>query len=121
MPDEVFGFNRRDSESVTNLIDKNGSRNSTKSGYAEEARTAIAYTHSGTITARSGATAGTGIAKLVRIGASDAFEYLLDADGDQIEITVKNTTSQVIAANQYIQVKREYYSGFWLVDVGECA
>lgn len=121
MPDEVYGFNRRDSEAVTNLIDRNGSWNSTKSGYAEEARTAIAYTHSGTITARSGTTVGTGVAKLAQIGASDVLEFVKDSTNSDIVITVKNTSTSAIGASQYIQVKRDYYSGFWLVDVGECA
>lgn len=87
----------------------------------EGPRTAIAYTHSGTITARSGTTVGTGVAKLARIGASDVLEYVKDSTNADIVVTVKNTSTTAIAASQYIQIKRDYYSGFWLVDVGECA
>ena len=94
------------------------------SGYPfpdDGARTAIAYTHSGTITARSGTTVGTGVAKLARIGATDVLEFVKDSANADIVITVKNTSTSAIGASQYIQVKRDYYSGFWLVDVGECA
>lgn len=121
MAEKVFGLNERDAEALTRLLDKSGVRYIPRDSDNEPARTAIAYTHSGTITARSGATAGTGVAKLARIGASDVLEYVKDSTNADIEITVKNTSTTAISASQYIQVKREYYSGFWLVDVGECA
>lgn len=120
MPDEVYGFNRRDSEAVTNLIDRSGSRNSTKSGYAEEARTAILYTHSTAIPARSGTTAGSGVAKLYRIGASDILETVKDSTNADIVVTVKNISASEVGAGKYIQAKREYYSGFWIVDFEDC-
>lgn len=89
------------------------------SGYPfpdDGARTAIAYTHSGTITARSGATVGTGVATLYKINDSDALVPQTDSAGSNIIITVKNLGTSVICAGAYIRVRREYLSGRWIAD-----
>lgn len=86
----------------------------------EGPRTAIAYTHSGTITARSGSTVGTGVATLYRIDSSNVLSAVTDSAGANIVVTVKNLSTSVVGASKYIQIKREYYSGYWFVDFEDC-
>lgn len=85
-------------------------------------RLAIAYTHSGTITAGTSTTPGTGVATLKKISSTTGnYVDVLNSAGAAITVTVKNTSSQEIAASQIIQIKKECHSGHWLVDVGACS
>lgn len=85
-------------------------------------RLAIAYTHSGNITAGTLTNPGTGVATLKKISSTTGnYVDVLNSAGVAITITVKNTAPQEIAVGQIIQIKKECFSGHWLVDVGSCA
>ncbi len=45
---------------------------------------------------------------------------MTDSAGANIVVTVKNLSTSVVGASKYIQIKREYYSGYWFVDFEDC-
>lgn len=119
---QVVGFRPQTARRILKQLNIEGTEQ-LPSGYPfpdDGARTAILYTHSTAIPARSGTTAGSGVAKLYRIGASDILETVKDSTNADIVVTVKNISASEVGAGKYIQAKREYYSGFWIVDFEDC-
>lgn len=89
----------------------------------EAPRAFVAYVTTA-ITGRSGTTAGKGKATLRHIpGVAGTATTIADypASGSAAEIDVYNVTTQTVAINKYITVKREYGSGKWIVDLEDCA
>lgn len=77
--------------------------------------TAIAFTTGG-VTARSGATTGTGTAVIKKINPSGGI-----VDFDPVRtVNVRNVSSTAVGANKYIQLKRDSFSGLWIVDWEQC-
>lgn len=120
MDDAVAGFKVEKAKRLSTFIDSIGSGTGSPSSVPEGPRTAIAYTHSGTIPARSGTTVGSGVATLYRINSSNVLEAVTDSASANIVVTVKNLSTSVVGASKYIQIKREYYSGQWFVDFEDC-
>lgn len=75
----------------------------------------IAYTSTAGITARSSNTAGTGTVTLYKCSTAGALTSTTNTE------TAYNTCSSAVAANTYIQVKREGLTGRLLVDVEDCS
>jgi hypothetical protein len=84
------------------------------------ARLYVAFTTT-TITARSGATLGSGTATMQKLSDSGVASNYLEVDGVTTwSVTVYNTSTHILASSSYIQVKRENSNGLWLADVAEC-
>jgi len=75
---------------------------------------AIAYTTAG-VTARSGTTVGTGTARIKKL-VSNVITDL----SPTLDVTVKNMSTTAVASAKYIQLKKESYSGIWIVDWEQC-
>lgn len=120
MSEPLAGFTVSKGRQILANLDEAGTSVGLRAQMPEQPRTAIAYTHSGTITARSGTTVGTGVATLYRIDSSNVLSAVTDSAGANIVVTVKNLSTSVVGASKYIQIKREYYSGYWFVDFEDC-
>lgn len=80
---------------------------------------AIALTGGSAIAARSGTTPGSATVTLYYI-SSGALTAYTNINGDPITVTAYNLATSTVAANTYIQVKREFLSGTWLIDFEDC-
>jgi hypothetical protein len=81
--------------------------------YARPGSGMIAKVNTGGITARSGTTAGSGSVtahKLVGTTITSTTETM----------TVYNLSDAAIAADRWVQCKREWYTGHWFVDFEDC-
>ena len=74
---------------------------------------AIAYTGVSGVPARSGTTAGSATVTLYKlVGAT--------LTSTSVTVTAYNLSTTAVAGSAYIQVKREYLTGKWLVDFEDC-
>jgi len=81
--------------------------------YARPGAGMIAKVNTGGITARSGTTAGSG-----SVTAHKLVGTTITTTGETM--TVYNLSDAAIAADRWVQCKREWYTGFWFVDFEDC-
>lgn len=81
--------------------------------YARPGSGMIAKVNTGGITARSGTTAGSG-----SVTAHKLVGTTITTTGETM--TVYNLSDAAIAADRWVQCKREWYTGFWFVDFEDC-
>lgn len=120
MSEPLAGFTVSKGRQILANLDEAGTRPGQRAHIEDGARLYIAYTHSGAIPARSGTTVGSGVATLYYINDSDVLTAKTDSTGANIVVTVKNLSTSTVGASKYVQLKREYGSGRWLVDFEDC-
>jgi hypothetical protein len=81
--------------------------------YARPGWGMIAKVNTGGITARSGTTAGSG-----SVTAHKLVGTTITTTGETM--TVYNLSDAAIAADRWVQCKREWYTGLWFVDFEDC-
>ena len=81
--------------------------------YARPGAAMIAKVNSGGITARSGTTAGSGTVTAYKLVGTTL-------TSTSTTHTVYNISAASIAADKWVQCKREWYSGYWFVDFEDC-
>lgn len=120
---ESYSFNKRDAEKIVEIIDGGSFTREPRISDPwpdDGPHAAIVYLTT-SVSARSGTTLGSGTGRL-QIVTSGVLSNYLEADGaTTYSFTVYNTTTNTLTANQYAQVKREYATGTWLVDVASCS
>ncbi len=120
---DVYGMSAADNKKALELIDERKSGNAfTPRIVTQDAPHAWMAKATGTITARLGATLGSGTAKLQRVSSGSIVDYV-EVDGSTTySFTVYNLTTTEIPTNAYFFCYREFPTGTWIVaDIAGCA
>ena len=111
--EKVTGFTEADARSLLRLTGGAESPRPSQEQRYPLSQSAIAYTGVSGVPARSGSTAGSATVTLYKlVGAT--------LTSTSVTVTAYNLSTTAVAGSAYIQVKREYLTGKWLVDFEDC-
>jgi hypothetical protein len=114
-PDDVLGFNRKDADKLIELIGGGAGVHIENIPQDKDHPHAWLAKSTGTITARSGTTLGSGTARLQKVAASVTSDYV-ESDGATVyDFTALNLTTTAISSGVYFVVYREFVTGNWIV------